>query len=259
MDDADSNLSSSARAATRPAGFDFPRALARQWRDSVRYFGFWRTLRELAGALGRAMIELLPSRRKARFGDLDYDLDHEVDTTRANVNFRTQLLAELAGRSYFASEPWLFDEMMQALPINFPDFTFVDLGSGKGRALLMAASYGFKKIIGVEFMPEWHRAAEENIRKLAAGGKISTQIKSLCMDARDFEFPAAPLVVYLFNPFAEATFAAVLKNLRSSIVREPRAVYIVYRFPELEQLLAGSPWLEKVAGMQQWTVYKATG
>src|SRR5215472_4345095 len=144
MDDADFNLSSSAVARSQ-AEFHFRRAFLRQWRESVRYFGFWRALRELAAACWRAALELLPSRRKARFGDLDYDWEHEVDTTRSNVRFRLQLLAELGGRPYFASDPWLFEQMMQALALSIQqsalshgtvadaglkDFTFVDLGSG---------------------------------------------------------------------------------------------------------------------------------
>jgi SAM-dependent methyltransferase len=251
--------------------FKFWRAFMRQWRESVSYFGFWRALGEVATAFGRATLELLPSRRKARFGDLDYDWEHEVDTTRSNVSFRTQLLAELTGQPYFASESWLFDEMMQALALSIQqsapgrgafsqaglrDSTFIDLGSGKGRALLMAAKYGFKRIIGVEFVPDWHRAAEENIRKFSAAHPGSPMIESVCMDARDCEFPDGPLVVYLFNPFLEATFVSVLESLRRSIEQQPRPLYIAYRFTEFENLMAQSNWLEKIAGTKQWAMFR---
>lgn len=222
----------------------------------MRYFGYWRALRELGAAGWRAGLELLPSRRKARFGDLDYDWEHQVDTTRSNVSFRAQLLAELAGRPYFASDPWLFEQIMQALPVRFQDFTFIDLGSGKGRALLMAARYGFKRIIGVEFMPEWHRAAQKNIDKFAAANLSAPAMESVCMDARDFEFPAEPLVVYLFNPFPEPVFMAVMENLRHSTETYRRPIWIAYRFPEFEALLRNLAWLEKVAGTEQWAVYK---
>jgi SAM-dependent methyltransferase len=237
-------------------GLSFWRAFIRQWQESVRYFGLWRAIWELAAAFWRAAMELRPSRRKASFGDLDYDWEHEVDTTRSNVGFRSRLLAELVTGPYFATEPWLFEEMMQALPIDFQDFTFIDIGSGKGRALLMAAPYGFKKIIGVELMPEWHRVAEENIRRFRAKGALAASIESRCMDARDFEFPAGPLVVYLFNPFPEPVFAAVLERLRQSVVKNPRPVFVAYRYVEFEGLLQKCDWLEKVAGAEQWAVYQ---
>src|SRR5690349_1756663 len=125
------------------------RAFAHHWRESVRYFGIWRALRELAGSLCSAALECLPSRRKARFGDLDYDWEHSVDTTRSNVRVGTQFLTGVIGHPYFATEPWLFEQMMQAVALGIQqsviriqssassegttgcaglkDFTFIDL------------------------------------------------------------------------------------------------------------------------------------
>lgn len=254
-----------------PAEFNSRRAFARHWRESMRYLGFWRSLRELVDAGWGALLELLPSHRKARFGDLDYDWEHSVDTTRSNVGFGTQFFTGVTGRPYFATEPWLFQEIMQALAVRIQqsalshrtvaeaglqDFTFIDLGSGKGRVLLMAADYPLKRIIGVEFMPKLHRTAQKNISGFASGRQRCRQIETLCMDARDFQFPDGPLVVYLFNPFSEATFAQVLENLRRSVERSPRPVYVAYRFTEFEQLLTQAEWLEKIAGTEQWAVYK---
>jgi SAM-dependent methyltransferase len=215
------------------------------------------------------MLELLPSHRKAAFGDLDYDWEHSVDTTRSNVGTGTQFLTGVMARPYFATEPWLFEQIMEALSLSIQqsvvsqglahgalrDFTFIDLGCGKGRVLLMASDYPFQKIVGVEFMPELHRAAEKNIAGYSSERQVCRQIETLCLDARDFQFPAKPLVVYLFNPFSEATFAQVLENLRHSVEQTLRPIYIAYRFTEFENLLAQEPWLEKIAGTEQWAVY----
>jgi SAM-dependent methyltransferase len=249
------NLSSGTQVVEPGTGFSFWPAFRRQWRQSVAHYGLVRTTRETLGALGRSLLELTPARRRARYGDLDYDLEQLVDTTRANVSFRTQFMAALAGNPYFATDPWLFEQMMNALPIRFQDFTFVDLGSGKGRALLLAAKLGFKRVIGVEFMPELHHASEENIRTFVAKHRPSAQVQSLCMNALDFEFPDTPLVVYLFNPFPEPVLAAVLCNLRQSWRRDPRPVYVAYRYLEFERLLAESDWLEKILRTEQWAVY----
>jgi SAM-dependent methyltransferase len=255
---ADSKLSSvmAARDAAEPG---FWRMFGRHCRSSVRYYGLRHTVAQVAGAAYRFFREFLPGRRKAKYGDLDYDFDHMVDTTRANVGFRAQLTAALSGHQYFPTEPWLFEQIMQALPIDFHEFTFVDLGSGKGRVLLMAAPYGFKRIIGVEFMPEWHRVAEENIRKFATQYAIVSPIESFCMDAREFDFPGGPLVVYLFNPFPEPVLAVVLEKLRESQLSNPRPVFVAYRYPEFDSLIQKSGWLRKIAGTEQWAVYKEIG
>jgi len=279
MDDPDSNLTRPAHAFSRAGPFSSWRALALHWRQSVRYFGWWRSARELAGSIWGALPELLPSRRKARFGDLDYDWEHSVDTTRSNVGFGTQFLTCVMARPYFATEPWLFQQIMDALArsiqqsalsirlsassdetrdrAGLKDFTLIDLGSGKGRVLLMASDYPFKRIIGVEFMPELHRSAGKNIAGYSNDRQLCRQIETLCMDARDFQFPEGPLVLYLFNPFSESTFAQVLENLRRSVEQSPRPAYIAYRFTEFENLLAQAAWLEKVDGTEQWAVYCA--
>jgi hypothetical protein len=210
----------------------------------------------MGAAAWRALLELLPSRRKARFGDLDYDWEHSVDTTRSNVGVGTQLLAGLTARPYFATEPWLFEQIMEAIPADFSKFTFTDLGSGKGRVLLMASNYPFQRIVGVEFMPDLHCAAIKNVASYSNDRQRCRRIETLCVDARDFEFPPDPLVVYLFNPFSEATFAHIFENLRRSIELARRPVWIAYRFTEFEGLLAKEDWLEKITGTEQWAVYK---
>jgi hypothetical protein len=106
-------------------------------------------------------------------------------------------------------------------------------------------------------MPGLHRAAKKNIASYSNDRQQCRQIESICMDARDFEFPPGPLVVYLFNPFSEATFVAVLENLRRSVEESPRPVYIAYRFTEFEGLLAQSSRLKRVTTTEQWAVYRA--
>lgn len=253
---ADSHLSTSAATLHPEAEFSFRRAFMRHCRDSIRHYGLWHTIRQLSEAFYRFVRELLPDRRKATFGDLDYDWEHNVDTTRSNVSLRTQLLVAITAHQYFPSEPWLFEEIMQALPADKSRFTFIDMGSGKGRALLMASHYGFGQVIGVELVPEWHRVAEENIRRFTAEHAPAVPISSVCMDARDFQFPPEPLVVYLFNPFPEPVLATVLERLRQATQMSAKPLFVAYRYTEFEGLLEKCDWLTKIAGTEQWTVYE---
>lgn len=111
----------------------------------------------------------------------------------------------------------------------------------------------------MEFMPEWHSAAQENIAKFAAANPSGPAMQSVCMDARDFEFPAEPLVVYLFNPFPEPVFVAVMEKLRRSIEESLRPIFVAYRYLEFEKLLAESSWLKRIAKSEQWAVYAIQG
>jgi hypothetical protein len=97
--------------------------------------------------------------------------------------------------------------------------TFVDLGCGKGRPLIVASELGFRQIIGVEFASELVDAAKANLSHLGIVASVYH------CDAAEFEFPAEPMVVFLYNPFGPDVLARVLENLRG------RAVHIIYRAP----------------------------
>lgn len=224
--------------------------------EQARQRGFPGATSLLARDLWEFVRDSTPARRQQRYGDMDYDWEHRVNTTSGTVAWRERLLG-LFHSAYQPTEPEAFREMMAALPISFADFTFVDLGSGKGRTLLLASEYPFKRIVGVEILPELHRAAEENIRAYRGSNHTSVKIESVLMDAGDFEFPPAPLVLYLFNPLPEAGMLRVVGNLEESLAHSPRDVWVVYHNPVLEQTLSASKQMGLVIRAGQFTVYRS--
>jgi hypothetical protein len=160
----------------------------RCWRETRAARGRVVAVRRLAGLAWEFLRDSLPARRRQRYGDMDYDWDHRVDTTTATVNWRDRLLG-LLNSPYQPTDPALFQEMLASLKIDFRDFTFVDIGSGKGRTLLMASDHPFHRIVGVELLPELHRVAQENIRKYKSDSQQCFALESLCDDAREFVFP----------------------------------------------------------------------
>ena len=74
---------------------------------------------------------------------------------------------DLHNNGYFAVAPSVFHGIMRAmleqLHLDFQRFRFVDVGLGKGRALLLASDYPFREVIGVELSPELDRIARSNI------------------------------------------------------------------------------------------------
>lgn len=83
------------------------------------------------------------------------------------------------GNDYAAIEPERFRRVFSSFDIAFEDFTFIDFGSGKGRALLLASDFPFKRILGLEFSPELHQAAEGNIRRYSSATQKCRDIQSL--------------------------------------------------------------------------------
>ncbi len=220
--------------------------------------------RGIAGALryyGTATLDLFrdlsPRRRKSRYGDIGYDFDHGVDTTWATVGLRTRLRELLSGGQYQASEPDLFHEMLRALPKPVDGFTFVDLGSGKGRALLMASNYPFRRVLGVELLSELNDIAVSNISTYRNPGQKCFNIESRVGDVRDLVFPSEPTVLYMFNPFLEHVLRAVLSNLRASLLKTPRDMYVIYHNPVGENIFRDRRWLCELTRTPQYAIYQA--
>jgi predicted RNA methylase len=226
-------------------------------RDSVRARGLPKSLAVLVAQLWGLLRDSLPERRRSRFGDIDYDCDYGFDTTWARLSWGVRLREVFTERLYQPTVPDEFSEILQHLArVDFTPFTFIDLGSGKGRALLLAAQYPFRRIIGVEVLTELHAVAEENLARLRQNdGAIDVQ--SICLDAREFEFPPDPLLVYLFNPFPDYVLSTVIDNLRASLARHPRPVYFIYNAPYEQQVIERANTLRKIVQTHQYAIYKA--
>lgn len=201
--------------------------------------------------------DLSPSRRRSRYGDIDFDFEHDVDTTWATVTLRTRIREWLSGGQYQPSEPALFRAIIEALPVAPGGFTFIDLGSGKGRTLLMASSYSFHRIIGMELLDELNTIAVQNISRYRSDAQRCFAIESHSGDARYFDFPAEPTILYLFNPFPRHIWREVLANLHDSLVTASRSVYVVYHNPVHEDIPNSQSWLHQRNRTHQFVIYEA--
>jgi SAM-dependent methyltransferase len=150
------------------------------------------------------------------------------------------------GNNYCGIEPERFAAVMSSLDVKHEDFVFIDFGSGKGRALLMASEFPFRRIIGIEFSPELHAAAERNIRKYRPGPKGCRAVESVCTDFLDAALPPEPSVLFFFDPCAGVLIPCVLDRIRSSLREHPRPLYLVYVAPgNKEKLLDAAHFLVK--------------
>lgn len=227
------------------------------WHEQTRVRGSTGAASLLIRELFGFLRDSTPARRRSRYGDMDYDWEQRVNTTAGTLDWRTRLLGVFHS-PYQPTDPALFREMLAALAIDFREFTFVDIGSGKGRTLLLAAEYPFRRIVGVELIAELHRAAEENIAawRAQSPARLPAAIEALRLDAREFVFPVAPLVLYLFNPLPETGLRQVLQNLERSLMQAPRTCWVVYHNPLLEAMFDGFGFLEKAIATGQYSVYR---
>jgi hypothetical protein len=243
-------------AASQPISLS--RSAWRWWKDIAARQGRLTATGQLLSVLIEFVRDSTPERRRQRYGDAEYDWDHRVNTTSAAVSWRDRLLGVFHS-PYQPTESVLFHEMMGALcaqaRFDFRDFAFIDLGSGKGRTLLMASDYPFRRIVGVELLPALSRAAHENLGKYQNKSQSCFAIELICEDASEFAFPVEPVVLFLFNPFPECGLRRVIANLEQSLRKHPRKVFVLYHNPLLEHVLAENASLEKIRGTHQYAMY----
>jgi SAM-dependent methyltransferase len=235
----------------------FP-AACKYWSEIASRRGSFAATHDLLITLWEFLRNSTPARLRQCYGDADYDWDHRVDTTSAAVGWRDRLLGTFHS-PYQPTEPALFSEMLETLRqttnLTFGDFTFLDLGSGKGRTLLMASDYPFRRIMGIELIPSLHHICQENLSRYKSESQKCFSIECSCGDATSFPFPEGPLVIYLFNPFPEAGLLSALGNLRQSLHKHQRPVYVLYHNPQLESVFTEKGCFHKIAGTHQYSIF----
>ena len=110
-----------------------------------------------------------------------------------------------------------------------PDGTFVDLGSGKGTVLLLAALLPFSRVIGVEVDEGLSEAARRNLER--ARFRLRAQAEIVTASAAEWAIPDDTSTVFMFNPFNGQTFRAAAGQVFASYDRRPRVLRIVYSHP----------------------------
>lgn len=161
-----------------------------------------------------------------------WDDSLDVDTRGWLIPTKGSTVGDTAdGFPYAATHVRLARALLRDLRPLATDATFMDLGSGKGRMLLLAAELPFTDVVGVEYSHELHETALANLasRETATRQNGQPRPRSLLLDVGELEFPPTPLVVYFNNPFPEAFMREVLTNLSSSYRQRPRPVTLVYQ------------------------------
>lgn len=121
--------------------------------------------------------------------------------------------------------------VLRAMDIR-PGTAVIDLGCGKGGALISFARFPFARIAGIEIVPQLVEIARRNLARAGCAG-----VEVHCADAAAFTALDPFDLVYLFNPFPAPVLVQVVGNLRASLERRPRPLRVLYKNPVDEALL----------------------
>jgi len=170
--------------------------------------------------------ELLRSTPKSEF-------DNEFGTDTDGVQYVGSLDNALSENALHSSgyKPASYHsttKIIQELSIDHTRFSFIDFGSGKGRALLIASQFPFKSVIGIEFSRELCEAAKDNIAKIPPSKCAASRVECVHIDAMKYRIPGDPLVCYFYHPFDQVIMEVVVGRLIESLREIPREIYVIY-------------------------------
>jgi SAM-dependent methyltransferase len=233
------------------------RRLVTAWR-SAGGRGVAAELLRLARQLGAVPLALA--------AELLFDLRRGI-RTRGFVRNEDHVAARSVGGDPLFYQPIGLRPLREALatiPVDRRTSTVVDLGAGRGRAVLLAAEAGFGRVVGVELDERLAAEAEENVRRWqrrAAHG-TTPRVTIVHGDAATAPLPSGPLVVTMFNPFGATTLDLVLRSLCAARREDPDPVWVVYVNPVHEAGFTAFPRFTAHARGRDWVVHRlapATG
>ena len=142
----------------------------------------------------------------------------------------------------------LIDRWRETIPLHpISSTTFIDIGAGKGRGLLVASEFHFRKVVGIELNPELAAIARQNVAQwIAAHDEDSTAaqlapIEVLEQDALDFEFPATPTLLFLFHPFEAPVLKKLLRRIETQFADRVGTLDLIYVNAECAEVLDRNP------------------
>lgn len=190
-------------------------------------------LRRVVQLLKRATGTEAKWEKKKREVDAAFDHQNGVDTGGTTVLTDLGLTREAIkdSISHIAADPDEFHQGMKSLDCDYRQFTFIDLGAGKGRAMMLASEYSFRKIVGVEFAAPLVEIARQNLRRFRKSRHTAPPFEVVHSDAAGYDFPDEPLIVFLYNPFGNDTMREIAARLGTSLISAPRDVLVLYLNP----------------------------
>lgn len=175
--------------------------------------------------------------------DFVFDYKYKVDTINTKMLDEMEIDSpnKVHGKYYEGTNVYIFKKMFSHVEIDPSNSCFVDFGSGKGKAMIMAAEKGFRKVIGVEFSLELVEVCRTNLEVFKQKSKGKTEFEIFHMDAAEFKIPSEANLLYFSNPFDHFLVTKVIDNILHSLEEFPREIVVVHLHPQGNMAFAEHP------------------
>lgn len=213
----------------------FRQLVRRKWLGARHHYNIWRE-----------------KRFDRRFGISTFG----IDVNTAALGATGEHVAHSAG--YEPIQVPVFKAIMRAARIDPRKYLFIDFGSGKGRALVLAARYKFRRVIGIEFASTLHEVAARNIEIYRSRYSGSPPVDLHCADAVHFAIPDEDALLFFYNPFGSEVLSKICRNIEAAFRSRPRALVIAYRNPVHANVFDSMDFLTRDILNETFAIYRCT-
>ena len=143
------------------------------------------------------------------------------------------------------SQPTIIRRALDALG-DITGYTFIDIGCGKGRPMIVASEYPFALALGYDISADLVRTANANAVVMARRYPQRPPIRALHANVSDLQFPSGNVVVFMFNPFGPELMASLLEKIEAALASGAlEHLFIVYDNPVCGEVFDGSRHLKR--------------
>ena len=208
------------------------------------------TTRGAFGTLRAALHYVRTKIRSLRRPIHPFDLHHNVDTSGRipGKNLHSGHPHDSSSTAYWGTAPSILNTILQdwqqtlaTSPYSPDAYTFIDIGCGKGRALMIASDTPFKEIIGVELNPQLAEIAQKNLDTWQAIPHACNNITVISADALEAPVPVSPVLFFLYHPFKLPVARLFLDRLSALSTGRDAPIDLVYINPPDADLVLGVP------------------
>lgn len=111
----------------------------------------------------------------------------------------------------FPCHPWVLKRALRRLKVSDED-VFADIGCGKGRALVVASAFPFRRLVGVDLMRSHIEFSRRNLERVKC-----RRFQLIHADALKVAYPEDITICFLFKPFPEEMMLACLARMQARL------------------------------------------
>jgi SAM-dependent methyltransferase len=152
-----------------------------------------------------------------------------------------------------------FREIIDAIPIDVSQYTFVDVGAGKGNALILAGEYNFKHSIGIELSEELINVGKLNIEQSMKITNRKIPPEWIQKDFLTWQIPVMNSLFFFNNPLPHLIALEAVQRIEETVAKTNVDIIVAYRKAPgiVDVFLSKSPYFRPLRLAPYWRIYRS--